>query len=179
MKNKLNRHADRLAARRARSRAEREVAFLPVKPRAYGEPKSVVGDLIAKAGGAKEVAHRFGLNVSMIYAFADPASDKDMSFARVASLTGPDNTVAAEYLAHLAGGVFMPVPREGGLMMTLTADLAREVGETVSSIVTSLSDGQMDDSEAEAALKEIDEDLVILMALRAEVLSRFKQRSRP
>ena len=146
--------------------------FSPVKPRAYGDNKTVVGDLIEKAGGHKEVAHRFGLHISMIYAYCDPAQDKEISLARAASLTSPDNTVAAEYLAALAGGAFMPLPRGEGSMMLLTADLAREVGETVSSIVSGLADGAMNLAETETALQEIDDDLAIMMALRAEVLAR-------
>lgn len=152
--------------------AEPATHFLPQKPRAYGDPKSVVGDLIEGNGGAKAVAHRLGLHLSMIYAFADPASDKDMSFARVASLTSADNTAGVEYLAMLAGGAFMPLPRGEGSMMTLTADLAREVGETVSRIVTGLADGAMDLPETEGALKEIEDDLAIIMALRTELLAR-------
>lgn len=146
--------------------------FQPLKPRAYGDTKTVVADLIDGAGGAKQVAHRFGLHVSMIYAFCDPAQDKEISLARAASLTSPDNTVVAEYLAHLAGGAFMPLPRGEGSMMILTADLAREVGETVSSIVTGLADGAMNLAETDTALQEIDDDLAIMMALRAEVLAR-------
>lgn len=153
-------------------RAEPAVKFLPQKPRAYGDNKTIVGELIEGAGGHKAVAHRFGLNLSMIYAYCDPAQDKEISLARAAALTSPLNTVAAEYLSHLAGGAFMPLPRGDGSMMMLTADLAREVGETVSSIVSGLADGAMNLAEAETALKEIDDDLAIMMALRAEVLAR-------
>lgn len=148
--------------------------FLPQKPRAYGDNKTVVGDLIEGAGGHKAVAHRFGLNLSMIYAYCDPAQDKEISLARAAALTSPKNTVAAEYLAHLAGGAFLPLPRGEGSMAHLTADLARETGETISRIVAALADGNMDLAEAEGSLGDIDDALPALMGLRAEVLARVK-----
>lgn len=165
---------DKVSARPETVRAEPKAAFLPQKPRSYGDVKSMVVDLIDGAGGAKIVAHRFGLNISMIYAMADPASDKDMSFARVSSLTSPENPVAAEYLAAVAGGVFMPVPRGAGTLVKLTADLAREAGETVSRVIAAVADGEMTADEAPAALEDIDQQLVVLMALRAEVLARRK-----
>lgn len=171
-------HDSKLRPAAGAVRAEAERVFRPLKPRAYGDAKSVIGDLIAGAGGPKDVAHRFGLHLSMIYAFADPASDKDMSFARAASLTAPENTVAAEYLAHLAGGVFMPVPRGDGAVVRLTGDLAREIGEAVSTLLNAANDGTVDEAEALQSVQQLDESLVVLMTLRAEVLAKTK-RGRP
>jgi hypothetical protein len=42
---------------------------------------------------------------------ADPNDPAEISFAQVVQLTDAASPAAAEYLAQMAGGVFLPLPR--------------------------------------------------------------------
>jgi hypothetical protein len=144
--------------------------FNPRTPRSYGSVKSVVDQVINDAGGPKQVAHRFGISETLVYDYAHPGTEKEISFARIAALTGPDRPAAAEYLAHLAGGVFLPLPRAGDHALgRLTASFARETGEAISVIVASLADGRVTPAEAARDLREVDEAMSVFAALRSEL----------
>ena len=147
-------------------------AFSPVKPRPAGAPKSCLADLFAQAGGVQRVMVRLGLGQSQVYAYADPQSPEEISFARVAALTDTQCTAAAEYLAALAGGGFLPGPAiEGADVGALTADSMREHGEAMACLVADIADGKLDRDEVRRSLPELDDAVAALLALRARMMA--------
>lgn len=150
----------------------KRAAFNPVKPRPAGTPKACLADLFAQAGGIQRVMVRLGLGQSQVYAYADPQSPEEITFARVAALTDHASPAAAEYLAALAGGGFLPVqPPDAATIAALTEASLREHGQAMATIVGALADGAMTAPEAKAALPEIDDAVRALLALRALVLT--------
>lgn len=144
-------------------------AYQPRARSEYGSVKSAVAHLIDEAGGVKQVAHRLGVSEALVGFYANPGNEKEISFARVAALSGPQVTAGAEYLAHLCGGVFIPLPGAGGCINHLTAKAAHEFGDAVASIVTAMADGRMSAREAIGTLEEIDQLMHALAGLRGEV----------
>ncbi len=143
--------------------------------RSPASAKSVVEALVIANGGAKQVAHRFGLSDSLIYDFMHPGSEKEMSLARVAALSSAQAPFAAEYLAGLAGGVFLPIAgidQDGTGLGHLTAEFARETGEAVAAIIGSLTDGTLTPAEAETDLREVDQAMRVLAAIRSLLLAK-------
>lgn len=146
--------------------------------RSPASAKAVVEALVIANGGAKQVSHRLGVSDSLLYDFMHPGSEKEMSLARAAALTSPSVPFAAEYLAGLAGGVFLPIAglEQGGHALGhLTAEFARETGEAVAVIIGSLSDGQLSADEAEADLREVDQAMRVLAAIRSLLLAKVRQ----
>jgi len=144
-------------------------AFNPVKRRVPGTVKACIVDLFAQAGGPKRVMVKLQLGEAQTYAFADPESPEQISFARVAALTGRDAPAAAEYLADLAGGVFMPLPHDGSEVGALTVEAVRESGEAAADLVQALLDGRLTPEEAQRALPNLGEALQAFARLHATV----------
>ena len=153
-------------------------AFNPVKPRDVTTPKRCVAELFDEAGGVKAVMVTLDIGKTQAYAFTDPAEPEQISFARVASLTGPDTAAAARYLAHLAGGVFCPMPKAeaGAGPLELTSEAARSHGEALAVVIDSLKDNRITPDEARKALAELDEAMSDLAALRGHLVEA-KERS--
>lgn len=147
-------------------------AFDPVKPRDPELPKAAVARLFNEAGGVQNVAVLLALKPAQIYAFADPGQPEEISFARVAALTAPQATAAAEYLAGRAGGVFLPIDAPDGDVGALTAESITQHGEAIASIVAALADGRLTGPERSKALQELDEALRALVQLRCAVVNR-------
>lgn len=143
--------------------------FNPVKPRDPELPKAAVVRLIEQAGGPKEAAVKLGLGLSQIYAVTDPSDGAELSFARVAALTSPEATAAAEYLATRAHGVFFPLPPGDTDIGRLTADSIVQNGEAAGTLVRALQDGRLSAAERAEAIKELDEALHALVLLRVAV----------
>lgn len=103
----------------------------------------------------------------------------EISYARVVQFTRAFGcTDAAEHLALCAGGVFVPLPREGDAVAALTADAMREMGEAVARIFAStspLSEGgaAITANEARAALPEVHEALAAL----SNLYSRLREKA--
>jgi len=131
-------------------------AFKPVKPRVVGTPKAAVSHLVAQAGGVERVMVRLGIGKSEGYAYTDPQSDRELSFARVAALTAPGCTAGVEYLAALAGGVFLPMPAASSSIGALTADAMRKHGAATADLVEALADYRISLAEAREALPEVE-----------------------
>lgn len=138
--------------------------FRPVKPRAVGTPKAAISTLVDQAGGIAHVMVKLGIGQSDAYAYTDPQSPKEMSFARAAALTGPDCTAGAEYLAQLAGGMFLPMPKPTTPIGTLTAEALRRNGRAAAELVEALGDNKLTLAEARDAVPEL-EAAVRAMAL--------------
>lgn len=147
-------------------------AFRPVKPRSIGTPKAAVSELVAQAGGVERVMVRLSIGKTEAYAWTDPQSDREISFARVAALTAPGSAAAAEYLAALAGGVFLPLPADASSVNALTADALRKHGGAAAELVEALADNRITVDEAREALPSVAEaarSMALLLVTLADV----------
>lgn len=147
-------------------------AFTFHKIRAYDTPKAAVTQLIEQRGGPKNVMVLLDYkSLTPIYAWTDDDSEKEMTVGQAAALTVPGAPSMAEYFAHRAGGVFLPIPSNGEPIASLTADAMRASGAAAAELVAALEGGLTPD-EAEAALPELDQALRALAQLRASVKAR-------
>lgn len=146
-------------------------AFVPVKPCGPDLPKAAVRRLFDQVGGIKRSAVKLTRSLSQTYAYTDPGVSDELTFAQAASLTSHDATAAAEYLALLASGVFLPIDCAGGAdVRGLTAEVAREHGEAIGALISAMADNQITPAEARSALVEVDDCLRTLCGLRALLL---------
>lgn len=132
-------------------------AFKPMKPRPPGTVKGCISDLFAQAGGVDRVMVRLRTGQAVTYGYADPTREDEISFAKVAALTSRDSPAAVEFLASLAGGAFVPMPRADTEVGQLTADAVRQSGESAAQLVQALLDGKLSPDEARAALPDLTE----------------------
>lgn len=147
-----------------------------MKPRPYGTPKQAVASLFEEAGGAERVMEILELSRTRVYAFADPDADNEISFARVCAITEQTRaTAAAEHLARLAGGAFLPVEAEGSDdWLSLAGEAARKNAQTVAALLEALSEtdvspGEVDADEARELLELVDQQMKLLAAKRAKL----------
>ncbi len=130
-------------------------AFKPQTPIEPDMPKAAVRALVDQAGGIKRVATRLGYQGdSQVYAMTRETEPAEMTFAQVAALTDRPSPAAAEYLAALAGGVFLPMPSSDDAIGRLTGEAMREAGEAAAVLVEGLADG-LTPADALAALPEV------------------------
>lgn len=151
------------------------MAFNPVKERRYGEPKEVVARMFEEVGGIPEVMNLLELSRTRVYALADPDSSNDISYARIATLTEAGATAAAQHLAALAGGIFIPIDKaEDANWLSLAGEASRRNARNISALMESLgeterSPGVVDQQEAREILKLLDEQLGTLALQRAKL----------
>ena len=151
------------------------MAFNPVKVRRYGEPKEVVARLFEEVGGIPQVMELLELSRTRVYALADPDSTNEISYTRVAKLTETGATAAAQHLAALAGGVFLPIDKaEEAGWLALAGEASRSNARNIGALMESLSEterspGRVDQDEAREILKVLDEQLGILAIQRAKL----------
>lgn len=146
-------------------------AFCPVKPREYGSPKACIGELFRQCGGLKTVMELLGLkSESTAYALTDPAEKAEISFSRVVMLSRRGASAAAEYLAQICGGVFLPLTPDTDNLNKLCAEDVRAHGEAIASIVNALHDGKWTKPEKDEALQKLDAALRSLTGLRAGIV---------
>ncbi|WP_417491258.1 hypothetical protein [Maricaulis sp.] len=151
------------------------MAFNPVKERRYGEPKEVVARMFEEVGGIPEVMNLLELSRTRVYALADPDSSNDISYARVARLTEAGATAAAQHLAALAGGIFVPVDKaDDANWLALAGEASRRNARNIAALMESLgeterSPGEVDQQEAREILKLLDEQLGTLALQRAKL----------
>lgn len=128
--------------------------------------------VVEQAGGAARVSHLLARRLPRIYEFCDPASEPQISFDAVRRLTEfCGATAAAEDLAALAGGVFMSIARADDHISELSAKSAQEHGDLMAALMRAVGDGKLDDREARDLLKECDQHLRAVVALRAKLVS--------
>lgn len=154
-------------------------AFAPFVPCPPEEPKAAVRRLFDQNGGIDRVAIKLGLQPPYVYSVAHPGTKDELSFARAAALTSHEAPAAAEYLAGLAGGVFLPVACKADDALQLTAEAVRQHGEAMGAIVSGVQDGTLDATEARIALVELDEAIGGLCSLRALLMSIIKPPTPP
>jgi len=149
----------------------------PYKPRAHGTLPLALTTTINQVGGLPAAADLIQRSESWLYAAADPDVDRrreaKLSYEEARTLSRAGATALAEDLALLAGGLFLPpVPDTApeALQMAVAA-YAKESGEVLAEIIRRAADGDFSPRDATAALKEIDEALRALMAVRAITVS--------
>jgi hypothetical protein len=146
-------------------------SFQPVKPCDPELPKAAVRRLVNQNGGVKRTAVKLGLSTTQTYAVTDPGAPDELSFARAAALTSHETPAAAEYLALLAGGVFLPIECASGVdVRGLTANVAREHGDAIGALIAAMADNRITPAEARSALVEVDDCLRTLCGLRSLLL---------
>lgn len=151
------------------------MSFRALKPREYASTKDVVSRLYDEAGGLKRVAHVLERGLSQAAAYADPAETAQISFDQVRRVTSPAATAAAEDLAALAGGAFVPGELAEGSLTELFARSAEEWGQVVAEVMRAYGDGHLCARDRERIHREVDDVCRALMALRSRVLADRKE----
>lgn len=105
------------------------------KLRPAGSAHEALDRLLDQCGGVKMAADFEGVRAGTLYKMIDPDQGGEMQYRRVARLTEHfQAAAAAEHLARLAGGRFVPVPQAAALpndirvMCELTASSADAIG---------------------------------------------------
>jgi hypothetical protein len=138
--------------------------------------KKVVKALFKENGGHKHVMVKLDVGKTRAYGFTDRASDEHISFARVAALTHPQATMAARYLAQLAGGVFLPISTTKAVTtMAAVGEAVREHGEAISGTLAAMADGTITPEEVPPIVREIDEAFSALATLRGLLVQTAKE----
>lgn len=151
------------------------MAFNPVKERPYGEPKEVVARVFEEVGGIPKVMELLDLSRTRVYALADPDSSNEISYARVAKLTDSGAKAAAQHLASLAGGIFLPIDKaDDSDWLVLAGEASKRNARNIAALMDSLSEtarspGEVDQQEARDILKILDEQLGVLARQRAKL----------
>ena len=146
-------------------------AFNPQTPCDPEMPKAAVRRVYEQLGGIKRAAIRLGRGKTQTYDYASMERADELTFSQVCALTGAESPALAEYLAMLAGGVFLPVSCKADDALKLTADAVRQHGEAMGAIVAGVQDGTLDATEARAALVELDEAIGGLCSLRSHLMT--------
>jgi hypothetical protein len=113
------------------------MSFRPVKPREYATTKAVVGAMYAQAGGAKRVADLIDRSTTVTYSYADPGEPAEITFDLLRKIARfhRQATAAAEDLAALAGGTFLPCPIPNASFDAITAETAEEWGAFMAALI--------------------------------------------
>jgi hypothetical protein len=158
------------------------MSFTPIKPRPYGTPKAAVAKLFEAAGGAPAVMETLALSRTRVYAFTDPQDDSEISFARVCALTeATRSTPAAEHLAALAGGLYLPLTSAADADWHAMAGAAsRGNAQTIATLLEALSPeddtpGEITPEEARRLLELVDEELAVLALARAKLVAALER----
>ncbi|WP_439611482.1 phage regulatory CII family protein [Reyranella sp.] len=145
--------------------------FNPQTPCDPEMPKAAVRRVYEQLGGVKRAAIRLGRGKTQTYDYASMERPDELTFTQACALTGAESPALAEYLAMLAGGVFLPVACTAADALQLTAEAVRQNGEAMGAIVAGVQDGTLDAAEARTALVELDEAIGGLCSLRSHLMS--------
>lgn len=143
--------------------------FVPNKDRTYGSTPDVISRLFKQCGGVPKVMKLLELSRTRCYALADPDDPAEISYSRVVALSTAGGTAAAEHLARVAGGTFLPVhPDESQAdWHSLAAEAARQSAGLTATMLESMgpsgrSPGEIDKKEARELLSHVDGLMAIL-----------------
>lgn len=129
-----------------------------------GTTKAVIARLFDEAAGEegmKGVSFLLDLSMTRAYQLQDEAT---LTLDQAARLTFIGKTpVAAEYLAALAGGQFVPVAPISECISVLVQRIAKENGDVMQAAVSAISEGR---EKCGALVKEIDDAIRVLIAAR-------------
>lgn len=148
------------------------MSFRPTKPRPYATTKDVIARLVGESGGVKRVSFTLDRSETQVYAYTDPQEQHQANYDQVRRLTSPDATAAAEDLAALAGGIFVP----GGAasrqsLHDLGAAASEEFGKAAAALFRALSDNRITHDERPSVRKGLDDVLVVLVATRNRLMA--------
>lgn len=146
------------------------MAFDPNKDRKYGSSERVISRLFKECGGVPKVMEALELSRTRCYALADPDDPAQISYERVVTLTQTFGaSAAAEHLATVAGGTFMPTvaDEDEADWHALAAAAARRGAALTATMLESIgpegrSPGAIDAAEARTLLAEIDGLMAVL-----------------
>jgi hypothetical protein len=146
------------------------MAFEPNKDRAYGSSENVISRLFKECGGVPKVMEALQLSRTRCYALSDPDDPAQISYERVVTLTKTFGvSAAAEHMAALAGGTFLPIAadEDEADWHALAAAAARRSAALTATMLESIgpegrSPGAIDATEARALLAEVDGLMVVL-----------------
>lgn len=139
------------------------------KHREYGTTKEVVARLINHVG-PKRASVLLGVGLSSVYGYCDPDSATQATFDQIRRLTLASNAPhAAEDLASLSGGAFMPTQCDTSNISDLGAAASSSHGDLIAALVASLADGVIKPREASSLLEKIDPLLRVLTTMRASL----------
>lgn len=148
------------------------MSFRPHKPRPYATTKDVVARLIGEAGGVKRAAFALDRSETQIYAYTDPQEQHQATYDQVRRLTSPAAVSAAEDLAALAGGMFVPGQAScGRTLLDLSASASEEFGVAIAALMRALADNRVTADERPKVRRELDEVLTVLIATRNRLMS--------
>lgn len=119
----------------------------PMKPREPGSAADAMVGMASQIGkaiggdGVKAIADFENISPGTVYKMLDQHEPGDFSYPRVARLTSHFHvTAAAEHLAVLAGGTFLPVPNGGDARFNeLTGAALTHLGQVTSEIISAYS----------------------------------------
>lgn len=147
------------------------MSFRPTKPRPYATTKDVIARLVGEAGGVKRVAFTLDRSETQVYAYTDPQEQHQANYDQVRRLTSPDATAAAEDLAALAGGIFVPGAASTQSLNDLGATASEEFGKAAAALFRALSDNKITHDERPSVRKGLDDVLVVLVATRNRLMA--------
>jgi hypothetical protein len=139
------------------------------KVREYGTTKEVVARLFQKIGH-KHAAMLLGIGISSAYSYCDPDCATQATFDHVRRLTAATGNIsAAEDLAQLAGGVFMPIDPDAATAVELASRSAEDHARMISALIVAVADGQITPKECGTLLEESGKLLRVIVALRVKL----------
>lgn len=148
-------------------------SFKPIKPRAYGSTKELVGRAVKQAGGVDEVCVILDRSKSTVYGFTDDAEPhSNLTFDMARRLTKLGNVTAlAEDLAAQARGLFVPLqPVEGASTWPDIGALASsEFSQFIQLLIRAVGDRRVDANERVRLKREIDDVLRVMAQARAKL----------
>lgn len=126
----------------------------PVKPRAAGSARDALVRLLQEVAnhagrdpeaGPKIAADFLDRSLSLVHRATDPDCREDLGFRQVCKLSERYGaSAAAEHLARLAGGLYLPLPAPGtpGRWAELEAEAAEDFGHAVADLIRAGAEGE-------------------------------------
>lgn len=157
--------------------------FNPLKRRKYGSTKAVISELFKQVGGIPKAMELLNLGRTRTYDFTDPNKDAELSFERIEMLTRESKaSAAAEHLAHLAGGVFLPIDTldEEVDWHSIASRASMKNAANIGGILKSLgpnsdTPGEISSNEARELIKKLDKHFSLLAYQRQVLISIIEQ----
>ena len=141
-----------------------------------GSIQAAVSQAYRAAGGLEEVSDCLGLSESALSEATQKGPKRPHGLGvnyldRLARMKPEAAAVLAQHFAALAGGTFQPVASsQMRCLMALVSDKAKESGDSLSASIRVAQSGGATPREIDDAIRELDEQTAVDMALRAELV---------
>lgn len=142
-------------------------------PSYYSRLKAAFKRLVSECGGAEQAANQTRVKPSALYNYTNANSAEN--FAPIDIIQDLESYAGVYYvsevLAQNNGFALLPViPKDADNDMSVAlAKIGKESSDVFSCTAAALHDGDIDTKEAAAVIKEIDEAISVLAALRGEL----------